>query len=148
MDLDRLIRLNVTCVVGWWNRDSLPGDLEVLNALALDPKQKKISQAPFTVSESGVDYRVEPLFDYELYGLVVSKRNHDGNRMLHRLWNDHLNVADLCVVWGNQHRPHGRYQNGRRGHIFGSFCQWMKLGGSQINHRFQCRVHQLSCPDQ
>ena len=24
--------------------------------------------------------------------------------MLHRLWNDHLNVADLCVIWGNNAR--------------------------------------------
>lgn len=90
----------VMLVVAWWNRDSLPGDIEVLNALALDPRQEKIAEAPFTVVEAGVDYRIEPLFDYELFGLVVSKRSHDGDRMLHRLWNDHLNVADLCVVWG------------------------------------------------
>ena len=23
------------------------------------------------------------------------------DHLLHRLWNDHLNVADLCVVWGH-----------------------------------------------
>ena len=38
---------------------------------------------------------------YALDGMVVSYRIHDGDYLLHRLWNDHLNVADLCVVWGD-----------------------------------------------
>ena len=44
---------------------------------------------------------VEPLYDYDLYGLVVSLRQHDGTSRMHRAANDHLNVADLCVVWSD-----------------------------------------------
>jgi hypothetical protein len=32
--------------------------------------------------------------------MVVSYRQHNGDNM-HRRANDHLNMADLCVVWGN-----------------------------------------------
>jgi hypothetical protein len=44
---------------------------------------------------------VEPQYEYELYGMVVSYRQHDGQSRMHRAANDHLNVADLCVVWGD-----------------------------------------------
>ena len=54
-----------------------------------------------TVPYAGVDYRVEPLFSYELYGLVVSYRQHDGESSMHRWSNDHLNMADVCVVWSD-----------------------------------------------
>jgi hypothetical protein len=48
-----------------------------------------------------VTYTVEPQFAYELHGMVVSYRLHDGSSRMHRLANDHLNVADLCVVWSD-----------------------------------------------
>ena len=54
-----------------------------------------------TVPYAGVDYRVEPLYSYELYGLVVSYRQHDGESSMHRWSNDHLNMADVCVVWSD-----------------------------------------------
>jgi hypothetical protein len=53
------------------------------------------------VPYAGVEYRVEPLFSYELYGLVVSFRQHDGEDSMHKWSNDHLNMADLCVVWSD-----------------------------------------------
>jgi hypothetical protein len=31
---------------------------------------------------------------------VVSYRHHNSKYGLHKLWNDHLNIADICVVWG------------------------------------------------
>ena len=46
-------------------------------------------------------YRIDPLYTYDLHGLVVSR--HDSTSWtdyLHRESNDHLNVVDLCVIWG------------------------------------------------
>ncbi len=91
-----LLLLPVSC----WFGDDLDPDLEVLSSLAEAPRQMETSKEPFRVEQAGVAYRINPLFDYQLEGLVVSIRHHDGDRMLHRMWNDHLNVADLCVVWG------------------------------------------------
>jgi hypothetical protein len=91
----------LTLVVAFWNRNDLPGDIAFLPQLEHEPRQRPISQAPMTVPYAGVDYRVEPLFSYELYGLVVSYRQHDGESSMHRWSNDHLNMADVCVVWSD-----------------------------------------------
>ena len=32
---------------------------------------------------------------------MVSYADHNGNYSLHRVWNDHINVADVCVVWSD-----------------------------------------------
>lgn len=87
--------------LGFWNRNSLPGGVAFNEPLSHTPRQRPITEAPLQVSFAGVDYRVEPLFDYELYGLVVSYRQHDGRSLMHRRANDHLNVADVCVVWSD-----------------------------------------------
>ena len=91
----------LVAVVAFWNRNTLPMDMAFVYQLQDEPKQSPVQQPPFTVSYSGVQYTVEPQYDYDLYGLVVSYRHHDGDTMLHKLWNDHLNTADICVLWGD-----------------------------------------------
>lgn len=98
--LGSLVLLPVAC----WQADALPADVQVLASLDGDPEQHATRRSSFEVTQGGVRYRVEPLYDYRLQGLVVSRRAHDGDRMLHRRWNDHLNVADVCVVWGDNAR--------------------------------------------
>lgn len=88
-------------VVAFWNRNDLPATRDLHPALAKEPKQRPLATAARTVNYAGVDYRVEPLFDYELHGLVVSYRQHDGESSMHKWSNDHLNVADVCVVWSD-----------------------------------------------
>ncbi|HNP36942.1 MAG TPA: hypothetical protein PKK10_13905 [Woeseiaceae bacterium] len=91
----------VTLLISFWNRNDLPRNIELLPALADEPLQSVTDEAPFTVRYDDVDYRVEPQYDYELNGMVVSFRHHDGNSRMHRLSNDHLNMLDVCVVWGS-----------------------------------------------
>lgn len=91
----------VTLPVAWLQIDTLPRALPSSPELAADPRQVESKQQPIDVRVDDVDYRVEPKFSYALDGVVVSYRVHDGDRMLHRVWNDHLNVADLCIIWGD-----------------------------------------------
>ena len=91
----------LTLVVAFWNRNDLPGTIDFHAQLKDEPRQRALHQRPLVVPYAGVDYRVEPLYDYELYGLVVSYRQHDGEDSMHRWSNDHLNVADVCVVWSD-----------------------------------------------
>jgi hypothetical protein len=88
-------------LVAFWNRNDLPGTIDFHPRLKDEPRQREHHQPPLVVPYAGVDYRVEPLYDYELYGLVVSYRQHDGEDSMHRWSNDHLNVADVCVVWSD-----------------------------------------------
>jgi len=91
----------LTLLVAFWNRNDLPGAIDFNPRLEDEPRQREIHTPPLVVPYAGVDYRVEPLYDYELYGLVVSYRQHDGESSMHRWSNDHLNMADVCVVWSD-----------------------------------------------
>lgn len=92
-----LALLPVACM----KSDTLPDAIVALPQLAHAPRQAAVQAAPIDVTVSGVDYRVEPMYRYALDGLVVSYKVHDADHLVHRLWNDHLNVADVCVVWGH-----------------------------------------------
>lgn len=96
-----LVTSALALLVCFWNRNAISGAIDFHPNLANEPRQKPITKAPLTVAYAGVDYRVEPLYDYELYGLVVSYRQHDGESSMHRWSNDHLNMADVCVVWSD-----------------------------------------------
>ena len=86
-------------LVSFWKRNDLGEDLQRLNILQQAPIQEAIIADEFSVSVKDKNYNVKPLYEYELYGLVVSYQFHDGNYGLHKSWGDHLNVADICVVW-------------------------------------------------
>lgn len=90
-------------MIGYFQQDKFVDDLQIGKQLLHEPIQKQTRQQSFSVSQKGVDYKIEPLFDYEISGLVVSYRHHgDGLYSIHnRLWNDHINVSDLCVVWAD-----------------------------------------------
>ena len=91
----------IALIVCFWNRNAIPAGIAFQPALDAEPVQRKISKRPFTVDYNGVSYRVEPEYDYELFGLVVSYRQHDGESLMHRLSRDKLNMADVCVVWSD-----------------------------------------------
>ena len=88
-------------VVSFWNRNDLPRNVELLPALASEPKQKSTRKKPFEAVYNDVKYLVEPEFEYDLYGMIVSYRHHEGNSRMHLQASDHLNMLDVCVVWGD-----------------------------------------------
>ncbi|MEL6870013.1 MAG: hypothetical protein AAFO81_09460 [Pseudomonadota bacterium] len=85
--------------VSFWMRNTLPPARVLLPIVAEEPAQTPTRKRAFDAVWKGLSYRVKPRFDYELTGLVVSFRLHDGNSRMHRRAQDHLNAADLCVVW-------------------------------------------------
>ncbi len=102
MTINNLLVIGSTLVlvVSCWNRNTLPRDLDLQPEVATEPIQRATAKAPFRVLFDGNEYSVAPEFDYELNGLVVSFRHHDGNSRMHALAGDHLNMLDVCVVWG------------------------------------------------
>ena len=87
-------------ILGWWQRNEFVPVRLTEPALVADPVQKEVRKKSFQIEFNSVPYNVVPKHAYDLYGMVVSYRYHDGDEMLHKMWNDHLNVADVCVVWG------------------------------------------------
>ena len=87
-------------LVSCWNRNDIPHRVAPRAELAQPPAQAPTARQPFSVDYAGVRYDVDPVYEYDLYGMVVSMRRHDGRSLMHRRANDYLNVADFCVVWG------------------------------------------------
>ncbi|HOX28137.1 MAG TPA: hypothetical protein PLQ76_03170 [bacterium] len=78
-----------------------PDSAQILPQMKIEPAQTQATSAEFKASAEGVEYTVTPLYDYELYGMVVSfHHSKELSDMAHRLWKDYLNVADICVLWG------------------------------------------------
>jgi hypothetical protein len=91
----------ILLVTSCWQRNEFPAEMQLSEGILEEPAQRQADEPRFTASLNGVDYTIVPRYHYELTGLVVSYEHHDGNYSLHRLWNDHINVADVCVVWGH-----------------------------------------------
>ncbi len=88
-------------LVSFWNRNDLPGDIDYVAEIAAEPQQTPTRERPFTAIVNDVEYLIEPEYAYDLTGMVVSYRHHEGNSRMHMLANDHLNMLDVCVVWGD-----------------------------------------------
>jgi hypothetical protein len=96
---------------GGWMKD-VPPDPERLSPGELDePVQKAVRKPPFETQVNGVTYRIQPRYSYELNAVVVSLHHSDTWwDYAHREWGDHVNVMDLCVVWGDSVRS-GAYRD-------------------------------------
>lgn len=91
----------VWLLVSFWNRNDLPRNVEFQPEVLAEPQQTVTKSRPFDAAFNGVDYLVEPEYEYDLAGMVVSFRHHDGNSRMHFRASDHLNMMDVCVVWGD-----------------------------------------------
>jgi hypothetical protein len=104
--------------LGLYLRQLMPDYQSVLPSTLKEPKQSATLKAPFKVKVKGVEYTIKPVADYEITGVVVS--HHDSAAFwdyIHTEFNDHINVADLCIVWGNNLKSNNyqrlRYSNGQ-----------------------------------
>ena len=91
----------VGLLVSFWNRNDLPGNVEYVAGIAQEPRQTPTDERPFDARFKDVTYRVEPEYAYDITGMIVSYRHHDNNSRMHALANDHLNMLDVCVIWGD-----------------------------------------------
>jgi hypothetical protein len=85
-----------------WKAESLPPPTLLRPVLLDEPLQLAVHQPAFQTRIGEVEYTVQPLYRYELTGLVVSR--HDSQTWwdyAHAEWKDELNAVDLCVVWGD-----------------------------------------------
>src|SRR5690606_20926109 len=69
-----LIAACLLLAVSFWKRNDLPAGTAIDPALADEPVQQPTSRRAFTTRWRDVEYRVEPEFEYDLRGLVVSWR--------------------------------------------------------------------------
>jgi hypothetical protein len=124
----------------FWQRDSLPDPKDLHPSLFVAPLQTDTSKTPFFTKAGGTTYKVTPLFEYDLYGLVVSEHDtHDFVDYVHREAGDYLNVIDLCVAWGDDARS-GLYRNAH--FSSGQFTCYFQFDSREAAEHFD--IYQIS----
>ncbi|MGX5175526.1 hypothetical protein ACUR5C_16005 [Aliikangiella sp. IMCC44653] len=86
-------------IISFIQRNDFDPNRKIDPLILQPPKQTSIELDPITASIDGAQYQVQPLYDYEIYGMLVSYRHHNSQYGLHQQWGDKLNIADLCIVW-------------------------------------------------
>ena len=64
----------ILLAVAFWKKSDLPAPPAELLAELL---QVAVSRSPIQVTIDEIDYRIQPLYTYDLYGMGVSKHNAD-----------------------------------------------------------------------
>jgi len=135
---NKLFKISYTILIALYlfsifQTNKLPGKNEINKNLFLDPIQTKSNNEDFDFDYRGKNYKVHPLADYELWGLVVSVNNinawynyyHDENA---------VNLKDVCVIWGDNIsneiylHPNTKIKNGE----WTCYYQWQTKNGSKI----------------
>jgi hypothetical protein len=90
-------------VVSYQNKDDLPPESFYDHGLLHDPVQTKTRLKRFQTEANGIVYTIDPLYDYELNGVVVSHyvSGSLGDIYHHDKWKDFINIKDICVIWGH-----------------------------------------------
>lgn len=110
-ELESFCRLLLLSSVAIWiisafYKDKLPPPAFYDQQLLSAPIQEKTYRESFVIHTNEQTYRIKPLFNYHLNGVVVTYSNADGfgNIWHHRRWHDFINIRDLCVIWGDNVR--------------------------------------------
>ena len=100
-----------------------------------EPRQSATRETSFTTRANDQQYVIQPLYDYELEGVVVSL--HDADDFLdithHRRWQDYINLRDLCVIWGDNVKS-GVYLD--MGFENGTWTCWFSWPNREVASRF------------
>ncbi len=85
--------------VGLLTRNKLPDKNVSLPQLKNDPTQTPTDAKPFRIIKGDLTYEINPLYDYDFYGMIVSVGD---NRVWYSRFkeSDPLNSNDICAVWG------------------------------------------------
>jgi len=132
--------LIILIFISWRQVRKLPPPDEISHLLLNEPIQLEgTNKQNFNFAYHQQNYNIEPLADYELWGLVVSKNNINSWYNLYHDKNS-VNLQDLCVVWGDNVQSGAYYQKNIKFSSGEWTCYYRSSGRMDIffNH------HQLS----
>ena len=89
----------ISLAVSFWVTKQLPVVEEVVAEMQNEPVQKQTTKRPFDFDYRGETYLVEPMAEYELWGVVVTHNDITGMTDITHT-EDSVDIKDICVVWG------------------------------------------------
>lgn len=91
----------IVCGVSYLFSEKVPTRFISTTTLQKEPLQTLTTKASFTMEANGHKYQINPVHEYEIWGLVVSDHRTDSwSNTTHESWNDYINTKDICVIWG------------------------------------------------
>lgn len=93
----------ISLTVSFWVSKQLPEVGEVVEEMVNEPLQTPTRNRPFDFDYRGETYLVEPVADYELWGVVVTHNDITGMTDITHT-EDSVDLKDICVVWGDNIR--------------------------------------------
>jgi len=122
-------------VICAFNKERLPPVGDILPSLLSQPTPTSTTKGPFNVTKDGITYNIQPLYNYELYGLIMSHHNASSiDDLYHEQWKDYINTKDICVVFGDNVRT-DIYQ--RIKFNSGSWTCWYQLDNAEDGSIFK-----------
>lgn len=110
------------------------------------PGQKEIKMPAVKMTIKGFDYEITPLFEYEIYGVVVEQYSSD-NLLDFYHKTDPANIRDLCLVWGKT-IENGAYREVKYSHgEFTCYMEWKKPMGDSFDFAELSNNHLLAKND-
>lgn len=102
--VSKLLNLAIPAVlvIAIWSyreKSQYPRQSEIREELNQEPVQRETEQRNYAISYRKNDYGIQPLAEYEIWGLVVSKNNINAFDDIYHTA-DSVDIQDLCVVWG------------------------------------------------
>jgi hypothetical protein len=85
--------------LSWWEKSRFADYQTIDGDLLQQPRQTATAREAFSFSYRGKSYAVQPVADYEIWGLVVS---HNDIGSIADIYHDETSVdtKDLCIIWG------------------------------------------------
>lgn len=93
----------------WFDLKELPNPGVAVNEIYQDPIQTDIKEENFNFIYRDTEYRVKPMTDYEIWGMITT---HNNINAWYNLYHDEnsVNFKDVCLAWGDNIES-GVYQN-------------------------------------
>lgn len=93
------IALLLTAVVTFFSQGNYKSVNDIHPSVLEEPIQEEIStKEPVTFALDEYSYELTPLFDYEINGLIVHKKNYSLSPIYER---NKVSPMDLCMIWGS-----------------------------------------------
>jgi hypothetical protein len=92
--------LIVLGVCSYIQKSDYPRQSEIAEELAQEPIQAETERRDYIMSYRDSQYGIQPMANYEIWGLVVSKNNINAFDDIYHTA-DSVDVQDLCLVWGD-----------------------------------------------
>jgi hypothetical protein len=94
-----ILLVTVAGTAAYFRKDALPPPGEVLAALAQEPIQAAVNEPASVFPYAGTNYVVQPVADYEAWGLVVTHNDIGAFADIYHTRRS-VDIRDICVIWG------------------------------------------------